>query len=118
MTAEDAEKNRTFEKLEQIIDVLEKKMFEFENYIEQQTVPKKRGKKSAGITTQVEETALPKNNGFISIESVKSFLDKTVADIQTSADKLRAITGFKSMLDSVAEDLRSKFEEFIQKNKG
>ena len=94
--------------------VLEKKMFEFENYIEQQTLPKRRGRKPAGITSQVQETALPKNNGFVSIESVKSFLDKTVADIQTSADKLRAITGFKSMLDSVAEKLRKSFDEFIQ----
>ncbi len=113
LTAEDAEKNRTFEKLKQIIDVLEKKMFEFENYIEQQTVPKRRGRKSVSITTQIEETVLPKNNGFVTIESVKSFLDKTVADIQTSADKLREITGFKSMLDSVAEDLRTKFDNFL-----
>lgn len=114
-TEEDFARDNIAENVEQIINILERKIYEFENYVEQQTIPKKRGRQAvkkdeAGKVVIIKE--------MVSLDTIKEFLDKTVADIQTSADKLRAITGFKSMLDSVAEDLRSKFEEFIQKNKG
>ena len=51
------------------------------------------------------------------LQKFKEFLDKTVNEVQTSADKLREITGFKSTLDSVAESLKTKFDEFLNKFK-
>ncbi len=115
LTDEDFARDNVAEKVEHIINILERKVYEFENYVEQQTLPKKRGRR-ASIKDEAVKVVTIKE--MVSINTVKEFLDKTVAEIQSSADKLRAITGFKSMLDSVAEDLRNKFKEFIQKNNG
>ena len=93
--------NETLVELNSMLNILEENLKDYENFIlKYSNSPKKSNK-----------------NEQIDFNKVKEFLDKTVNEIQTSADKLREITGFKSALDSVAESLRYKFDEFLNKFK-
>lgn len=96
-------------KLAKIIDVLDEKTSEYEKYLSEINSKKK----TREIVPQVESD----NSKKINIDIVKEFLEKTANEIQVSADRLREVTGFKSMLDSVAESLKTKFNEFLEQFK-
>lgn len=111
-TDEEFNANGLSQKVEQCISILDEKIRSFESFIEKQTSPKPRGRKA--VIKEAKEPLVKRSEGMISIKTIQKFLDKTVADIQSSADRLRELTGFNSMLDSVAEKLRKSFDEFIQ----
>lgn len=94
--------------LEEIISVLEKEIINYEKFLTDSKVNLTKPRTEKGFSMQ---------SNSINFSIVKKFLDKTVSELQTSADKLREITGFKSTLDSVAESLRTKFEEFLKQFK-
>lgn len=111
-TDEEFNANGLSQKVEQCINILDEKIRSFESFIEEQTSPKPRGRKA--VIREAKESLATHSEGMISVKTIQKFLDKTVADIQSSADRLRELTGFNSMLDSVAEKLRKSFDEFIQ----
>ena len=49
------------------------------------------------------------------LDKVKSFLDKTVSELQTSANQYSE--GNKNPVETIANDLKSKFEEFLSQFK-
>lgn len=97
--------------LETILDVLNQKT---SNYVEHLSDYKSNMKWSKTGKVSQKTNTEQKNTNTISLDSVKTFLDKTANEIQASADKLREITGFKSILDSIAESLKDKFDKFLE----
>ncbi|MBE7703415.1 MAG: hypothetical protein E7Z89_05115 [Cyanobacteria bacterium SIG28] len=107
---EELEQNDLQSRLENLLTVLENKMNEYEqflkNYEYKETEPKvKTIKKSSGIN---KKDGLP-------LLAVKDFIDNFVRNLQEKAEEFTKITGYKSSLDSVAKDLKTKFEEFLKK---
>lgn len=93
-----------------IMDKLLKNLTEYEKFILDYLDEKIKHTKNEKV-----DKNLPKKE--ITYTEVKKFLDKTARDIQISADKMREAAGFKTVLDSVADDLKVKFEDFLKQFK-
>lgn len=74
---------------------------------------------SKPLVEKIAETVIKPNieKNEISFDTVKEFLEKVTGDLQTSADKLREVTGFRSMIDSIVESLKTKFDDFLKQHK-
>ena len=95
---------------EKILNSLIEKTSEYETYI-QDYIHKDNGKPIRHIR---KEPCKKQAKQEFSYDVVKDFLNKTAQEVQESADKLREAVGFKSALDSLAEDLSKKFEDFLK----
>ncbi|MBR3832419.1 MAG: hypothetical protein IKJ72_02185, partial [Mycoplasmataceae bacterium] len=96
--------NETLKELNSMLNILEENLKDYEEYIlNYNKKSKKINKNTTEAKTEIKLETRQNELGQINFDVVKEFLNKTVNEIQTSADKLREITGFKSTLDSVAE---------------
>ena len=99
------------EKLQELLAILDEKITEFQSFIENsKTKPRKQRTVTMPVVSEKTEKSIPTS-------VIKEFFENTVQDFQTKADKVAELTGFKSILDSVAKNLKTRFSEFL-KNQG
>ena len=98
-TEEDFARDNIAENVEQIINILERKIYEFENYVEQQTIPKKRGRQAVKKDEAAKVVIIKE---MVSLDTIKNFLDKTVADI-SKAERLLGYKPQTRFVDGIAK---------------
>ena len=99
------------EKLQELLAVLDEKITEFQSFIENsKTRPRRQRAATKPVVSEKTEKSIPAS-------VIKEFFENTVQEFQTKADKVAELTGFKSILDSVAKNLKTRFSEFL-KNQG
>ena len=80
------------ETLDELLSVLDTKISEFQSFIQRE-----KG---------------------LEISVVKEFLDNTAKEFQEKLNNIAEATGLQSILGSVAENLKTKFEEFLNSHQG
>ena len=96
------------EKLQELLAVLDEKITEFQDFIENsKTRPRRQRAATKPVVSEKTEKSIPTT-------AIKEFFDNMVADYQAKADKVAEVTGFKSILDSVAKNLKDRFSDFLK----
>lgn len=103
---EEIEQNKIQNRLDNLLNLLESKMTEYQQYLENYEFAPKMTKK---VKPKIKEQEI------LSLSSVRDFISNFVNNLQEKAMNFTMMTGYKSSLDSVAKDLKAKFEEFLNK---
>ncbi len=103
---EELEQTGLQDRLDNLLNILETKMGEYELFLHNYEFKTKMTGKTA---LKIE------NQENLSLSSVKSFIDNFIKNLQEKAMNFTKTTGYKSSLTSVAEDLKTKFEDFLNK---
>jgi len=96
--------NLDLKELENILDIFNEKISDYENFVLE------INKKAVEKQTQKIEKIAEQNKVKITFDAVKTFFDKTILELQTSVEN-------KNSLETLADDLKIKFEDFLSQFK-
>ena len=94
-------------RLQELLDVLSERFVDYENFISETIKKNEKIIKDTSNKTAFSNKKVP-------LEDVKSFFDKTVADMVSSINNSKEPIAIKAALDSFTDDLRSKFDDFLK----